>query len=160
VVPDAAEPVDPVAAVVPLALPVLLLVVPDAVLPLVSDGTLPESVGTLPVVSDGTEPGASVGTVPGSAGTAGTVGPVELAVPLVVVEGPVTTVVTPVAVAGGMTTAVGAPRPVTPPLVALVVAVVPVVVLVPVELDEVPAPVTMRGAPLSGSTQFTSRFEQ
>jgi GST-like protein len=124
-----------------------LLVVPDEVPPVVSDGTVPGRLGT-PPGRLGT-PLDKVGTPPGSAGTAGTVGPVALVVP----TGGVTTVVTPEAVVGGMTTGV---RPAGAPAAAEGVVVV---VVIPDDAG-VPPPVTTRGEPPSGSTQFTSRFEQ
>lgn len=129
----------------------LLLVVPDDVPPLVSEGTLAPNDGT-PVPNDGTFV-PNDGTVPGSAGTDGTVGPVVLAVPAVFVAGGVMTVVTPDTALGGMTV-------VEPAAAPLVVVVGVVGVVVPVDEEEVPIPVTMRGTPPSGSTQFTSRFEQ
>jgi hypothetical protein len=126
-----------------------LLVVPDDVPPVVSEGTPPVRLGT-PPGRLGT-PLDKVGTPPGSAGTAGTLGPVALVVP----AGGVTTVVTPEAVVGGITTT--GVRPAGAP-VAVEGVVVGVVVLP--EDAGVPPPVTTRGEPPSGRTQFTSRLEQ
>lgn len=142
-----AEPLEPVAPdVVPVPVDVLLLVVPEAVPP-------PDSVGTFPP-REGTDPGDSVGMPPGSAGTAGTLGPLALAVPPEDAAGGVTTVVTPVGLVAGMTVA---PRTLAG---AVPVAVVAVAGGVLVAGAGSPPPVTTRGAPPSGSTQFTSRLEQ
>lgn len=149
----AALPLDPVPDVVPVA------VLPEDVLPValappfVSEGTPVSSVGT-PLDSVGT-PLESVGTPLENVGTAGTVGPAEFAVPPVEALGDVTTVVTPL-VAEGVT-----PVPVRPAVAPVVtVVVVGVAVFVVPVADDVPIPVTIRGAPPSGTTQFTSRFEQ
>jgi hypothetical protein len=131
-----------VVPVVPVPVDVLLLVVPEAVPPVVREGMPPDSVG-MPPGSAGTDP-ENVGTLPGSAGTAGTVGPLLV--------GAVITVVTPDVVVGGITTV-----PADAPLGATGV----VLGVVAVVLDDVPpTPVTTRGGAPSGSTQFTSRFEQ
>jgi GST-like protein len=128
--------------VVPVLLEPELLVVPDELPPVVSDGTVPGRLGTAPGRL-GTPPD-KVGTPPGNAGTAGTLGPV-------VPTGGVITVVTPEVVVGGITTGV---RPAGAPIAAEGVVVGGAV-------DAgVPPPVTTRGVPPSGSTQFTSRLEQ
>ena len=157
-------PVAPVVAVVgvpavpvPAVPEVVLLVVPDGVPLVVSDGTLPGSAGTVPG-SEGTVP-ESDGTLPGKAGTAGTVGPAALAVPAVEVVGCVTTVVTPSAVAGGMTTVPVRPAGAPTGAGVVVFVFVPGVVVLGGGLVP-PTPVTTRGGAPSGSTQFTSRFEQ
>ena len=138
---------------VPVPVVALLLVVPDAVPPVVRLGTPDDNVGT---------GGDSEGIPLDSVGTDGTLGPVEREVPAVLVEGGVTTVVTPVVVVGG-TTVVPRTAAEPVPVVVVVVVVVGVVVVgvVGVADEDVPAALgTIRGAPVSGSTQFTSRFEQ
>ena len=127
----------------------LLLVVPEAVPPVVRLGTPVDNVGT---------PGESEGMPLDSVGTDGTLGPVELEVPAVLVAGGVMTVVTPVVVAGGTTVA---PRTAAEAVPVVVVVVVVVIGVVGVVDEDVPVAFgTMRGAPVSGSTQLTSRLEQ
>ncbi|MDB5901226.1 MAG: hypothetical protein JWM26_104, partial [Betaproteobacteria bacterium] len=139
----AAPPEVAVPPVVPVLVEPELLVVPDEVPPVVSDGTVPGRLG-IPPGRLGMPPD-KVGTPPGNAGTDGTLGPV-------VPTGGVITVVTPEVVVGGITTGV---RPAGAPVAAEGVVVVGGAV------DAgVPPPVTTRGVPPSGSTQFTSRLEQ
>ena len=132
---------------------VLLLVVPEAVPLVVRLGTPVDNVGT-PLDSVGT-PLESVGTPLDRVGTDGTLGPPEPAVPAVDGAGVVITVVTPPAVVDGMTVV---PR--TAAEAPVVAGVVVVVVVVPVDGEAAAALGTMRGAPPSGRTQFTSRLEQ
>lgn len=128
--------------VVPVPEEALLLVVPDAVPPVDNVGTLGDSVG-IPLESVGTD---------------GTLGPDELEVPAVLVAGGVTTVVTPVVVVGGTTVV---PRTAADPVPVVVVGGAVVIGVVGVVDEDVPvAPGTTRGAPVSGSTQLTSRLEQ
>jgi hypothetical protein len=143
-----------------LALPDVLLlpVVPGEEPPVVAVGTDDGSPGAEPV---------AVGTLPGNAGTAGTVGPELPLVPAVVVAEGVTTVVAPDESVGGMTVAFPAAKPRLPACAPegerVVVPRAPDCVDDPVpavEPCESPPPALTRGAPPSGNTQTTSRFEQ
>jgi hypothetical protein len=142
----------------PDALELLALLLPDDELLFVRLGTDAPMLGGDPL---------AVGGLLGSEGTAGTVGPELLLVPAVLVADGVTTVVAPVPSAEGMTVGRDALNPrrvcAAPPIVVLGAVGVAdgVEVLVPLCCDAVaPPPTTLAGAPPSGRTHTTSRFEQ